>query len=198
MLHDTYPHRSDCTFLGPWTPLTNLPHPEISLPGFSGDLPLKVRFWILFLSAVQGVLSYSIFRYKEKTHLGFLINKTVGPRHSLLCLPPGISMSQLSAMMVCRYLDSDGYVSLGYLYLLCTSTSLFLFSGVGRTFCSIWRSCQTCQSKSLIFPAHHAKHILLCLLRCQSKTASLFLAKLYRLEKPKGRFFFFYVAYFIS
>lgn len=149
-----------------------------------------MRFWILFLSAVQGVLSYSIFRYKEKTHLGFLINKTVGPRHSLLCLPPGISMSQLSAMMVCRYLDSDGYVSLGYLYLLCTSTSLFLFSGVGRTFCSIWRSCQTCQSKSLIFPAHHAKHILLCLLRCQSKTASLFLAKLYRLEKPKERFFF--------
>lgn len=188
MLRDAYPGGSSCILLGPSTPLTNLPQPEISLPGFSGDLPPKVRFWILFLSAVQGVLSYSIFRYKEKTHLGFLINKTVGPLYSLLCLPPGISMSQLSAMMVFRYLDSDGYVSFGYLYLLSTSTSLFLFSGVGRTFCSIWRSCQTCQSKSLIFPAHHAKHILLCLLRCRKRL--LFPGNVLQAWKVKRDFFF--------
>lgn len=41
-----------------------------------------------------------------------------------------------------------------FLWFLCICCLLphhcFLFSGVGRKFCSIWPSCQTCQSKSLI------------------------------------------------
>lgn len=57
--------------------------------------------------------------------------------------------------MVCRYLDFDGCISLGSIYLQ------FVCSGVRRTFCSKWQSCQTCQSKSLIFLAHHTKHTLL-------------------------------------
>lgn len=60
-------------------------------------------------------------------HLGCLINKTVRPQYSLWCLPPGISMSQLPAPMVCRYLNCDGYISSGSLYLLCTTTPLLFF-----------------------------------------------------------------------
>lgn len=75
--------------------------------------------------------------------------------------------------MVCIYLDSDEYISSGSSYHLCTTTSLFLFSGVGRIFCSIWELCQTCQSrKSLIFLAHHARHTLLFLWDARIKTTA--------------------------
>ncbi len=118
--------------------------------GFRSCQQFKVSLLILYSDA-----------RKRKKKPGCLINKTAGPQYSLWCLPPGISMSQLPGLMVCRYLDSDGYISLGSLSLRCTTTSLFLFSGVGRTFCPVWQSCQTCQCKSLIFLAHHAKHTLL-------------------------------------
>lgn len=94
-------------------------HPGIKNPGLSKNMTVKECFWISFLSAVQGILTYSIFRcYRKKEKLGCLINKTVGPQYSLWCLPPGISMFQLSALMVCRYLDFDGFIALGSLFVL--------------------------------------------------------------------------------
>lgn len=114
------------------------------------------RFYSCQQFKVSLLILYSdTCKKKKKKKLGYLINKTVGPQYSLTCLPPGISMSQFSALMVCRYLDFDGCISLG------TLLSLFLCSGVGRTFCSVWQLCLICQSKSLIFLVHHTKHTLL-------------------------------------
>lgn len=90
--------------------LMKTPSPRKRIPRHVWRPAPKKCFWILFLSAVQGVLTYSLFRYLQKKTKK-LINKTVGPQYSLTGLPPGISMSQLSALMVYRYLDFDGCIS---------------------------------------------------------------------------------------
>lgn len=71
--------------------------------GFYSGQQFKVSLLILYSDT------------RKKNH-GCLINKTEGPQYSVWCLPPGISMSQLSALMVCRYLDFDGCISLGSIH----------------------------------------------------------------------------------
>lgn len=58
------------------------------------------------LYSCQGVFSYSIFRCKKKETRRSLINKTVGSQYSLWCVPPGISIPLLWALIKC--LNSDG------------------------------------------------------------------------------------------
>lgn len=57
-------------------------------------------------------------------------------------------MSQLSALMV--HIFGFWWAYFFGFFVFVVYFHITVFSGVGRKFCSIWPSCQTCQSKSLI------------------------------------------------
>ena len=169
----THRHGFYCVFPSPWTSHANLLLLEIRLPGFSGDLPLKCTF-LDFIPVSGSRLSF-LTLYSDtrgRQHLGFLINKTVGPQYSLWCLPPGISVSQP------RW-RADIWILMGIYFFRSLVVRLpchcFCFSGSWRNILfHLAGSCQTQQSKGLI-PARPSwqTHIIMSLRR-QNEGKQLF------------------------
>lgn len=164
--HLSYEHRSYYIFEGTWMShtLTLLWRQE---KGYQAS-PKKCVF--RFYSCQQFKVSLLILYSDpwEKKNTSFLINKTVGPQYSCDACHQGFPRLS-SAVMLRGYLDSDGYISLGSFYLFCTkSITVFCFSGAGRTFCTVWQSCQTHQQWKFDLSNPSCQTYLIICLRCQN------------------------------